>query len=252
MAYHQGKFVWFEIMSTDVERAKAFYTELLNWKAEPMTMGDFEYILLKNGETGIGGILPTMQENMPSHWLSYVAVDDVDAKAKAVEEAGGKLVMPANDIPGVGRMALVQDPQGGHFHLFKPADDEGEDPAGRPGDFHWNELWTSDDTAALAFYEGVFGYSHDTMKMGEAGDYYILMAGEKSAGGMMKSPEASVPVTWLPYVHVADVDATTERAHSMGAEVKKPPSDIPGVGRFSIVADPTGGVLGYITPADQG
>lgn len=252
MAYLHGKFVWFELMTNDVEKAKAFYSELLGWKIEGVDMGGFTYHMVKNGERGVGGMMALQEKDkMPSSWMSYVSVPDVDAYAKKVTDADGKVLVPAQDIPKVGRFSVVVDPQGAAFSLFKSASDngDGDDKPAGTGDFCWNELWTSDDKAAVKFYKDTFGYTLDEMDMGPMGTYYMLKTGETARGGMMKSPVPGVPPNWLPYIGVTDVDGTVDRAKRLGAQITAPPADIPNMGRFAVLTDPTGASIALFQPA---
>jgi uncharacterized protein len=252
MAYLHGKFVWFELMTNDVEKAKAFYSELFGWKIDGVDMGTFTYHMAKNGENGVGGLMALQEKDkMPSSWMAYVSVPDVDAFAKKVTAAGGKIIVAPQDIPKVGRFSVVVDPQGAAFSLFKSADGDGADRQPGPGDFCWNELWTSDAKAAVKFYTETFGYTVGEMDMGPMGMYYLLKTGDAMRGGLMKSPVPGVPPNWLPYVGVADADGTVERAKKLGAQVTAPPSDIPDVGRFAILTDPTGATIAVLQPAPQ-
>jgi len=109
-----GKFCWNELMTTDVKGAKAFYGELLGWKMQDVNLTGIDYTLLKLGDTEIGGImaLPPQAAGTPPVWGAYVTVDDVDATLVRVEKLRGKVLMPPQDIPDVGRFAVIQDPQG--------------------------------------------------------------------------------------------------------------------------------------------
>jgi len=249
MEYNPGRFVWFELLTPEVDRAKAFYAEALNWKIEPMdSIPGMHYDLIKVGDAGIGGIMKPPMAGIPSHWLSYVSVEDVGATARKVADAGGKALADAMDIPSVGRIQPVQDPQGGVLALFRAAD--GDPPAVEgTGSFAWNELWTSDDGAALAFYEKVFGYTHEGW--GPDGAYKILKSADQPRGGLMKSPVEGVPTMWLPYVTVDSADDTVARVKRLGGEVHKDPEDMPEVGRIAILKDPVGAVLGLLQPAKR-
>jgi len=252
MAYLHGKFVWFELMTNDVEKAKAFYSELFGWKIEGVDMGGFTYHMAKNGENGVGGLMALQEKDkMPSSWMAYLSVPDVDAFAKKVTAAGGNVVVAPQDIHKVGRFAVVVDPQGAAFSLFKSAESDGADRTLGSGDFIWNELWTSDPKAAVKFYTETFGYSVSEMDMGPMGTYYLLKTGETNRGGLMKSPVPGVPPNWLPYIGVSDADATVDRAKRMGANVTAQPSDIPNVGRFAILTDPTGASIAVLQPSPQ-
>lgn len=246
MSHLPGTFVWFELVTKDVAKAKAFYGEVLGWKVEAVSMGSFEYEMIKAGEVTIGGYAP--QTPGAPRWTSYVSVEDVDAAAKRVVAKGGKILDAAADVPGVGRMARVADAQGAEFNLFRSADGD-VDPGQGDGRFFWNELWTSDAASALAFYADVVGYSHKAMDMGPMGTYHVLEHGGAPRGGLMKSPDAMVPPMWLPYVAVADADAAAKRAARLGGKVVAEPSDIPGIGRFAILTDPTGATFAVIKPA---
>lgn len=247
MSYDYGKFVWFELLTQDKEKAAAFYPESLPWKITPTPMQDgSSYSMISVGEAGVGGLL-TPQVDMPTHWVSYVSVEDVAETAAKVEAAGGTLHMEAFDVPGVGRIQPASDPHGGGFCLFKAESGDPPEVKG-PGAFHWNELWTQDPSASLAFYESVLGYTHDEMEMPN-GTYYVFMDGEQPRGGMLKAPSSDVPTMWLQYVEVDDCDATLERAKGNGATIVADPVDAEGVGRFGILRDPLGGMIGVIKPA---
>ena len=116
-AFRQGAFSWCELLTTDVEAARKFYSELFGWNIEPVTDAlhqDMQYNLVKVDGTEIGGIMavPPQAEGMPPSWGTYVTVDDVDAAAAKVRELGGDIVVPLTDIPEVGRFCVIKDPQG--------------------------------------------------------------------------------------------------------------------------------------------
>lgn len=109
-----GAFSWFELMTSDVDSAKNFYSNLFGWNTEDMSMGDMNYTVVKIGDEGLGGIMhtPPQAEGVPPNWGVYVTVDDVDATSRKAEELGGKILVPPTDIPTVGRFCVLQDPQG--------------------------------------------------------------------------------------------------------------------------------------------
>ena len=135
--------------------------------------------------------------------------------------------------------------------LWRSSDGDRDDAPRTPaGDWCWNELSTPDAMAALAFYEKVFGYTHDEMDMGEMGMYYVLKGPDGvPRGGVMKAPEAGMPAAWTPYVEVEDTDKTAARAAPLGGKLLLEPHDIPHVGRIAIVADPLGIPIGFIQSA---
>jgi predicted enzyme related to lactoylglutathione lyase len=246
MAYLHGKFVWFEHVSNDIQKSRTFYAELFGWKSDGVPMGEMTYHMIQNGGQGIGGFRAAMS-GMPGHWISYLSVADVDAAVKSAQAAGAKLLMPPTDLASVGRAATIADPTGAALSLWKGA--QGDPPDAQsvpPGAWYWNECWTPDAKAALAFYEKIFGFTHDAMDMGPQGTYYVLKKEGIARGGLMQSTLPNAPPAWLPYVSVSDCDATAKRAAVMGAKSLVPPTDIPDVGRFTVFMDPAGAVLGAI------
>ncbi len=252
MNHLPGKFVWFEHVSGDTAKARAFYETLCGWSTQAMPMPDRPYQIIMNAGTGIGGYRDA-ETGMPSHWISYLSVPDVDKSLAAASAAGARTLMPATDLGPVGRAAAIADPTGAGVCLWKGAQGDPPDTDKTPiGGWFWNELFTTDALAALAFYEKSFGYAHDTMDMGPQGNYYLLKdtTGQMRAGVMQQPPGLNLPSHWMPYIHVADCDAAVARARQIGArEILMPPTDIPNVGRFATLLDPTGAAISIITGA---
>jgi len=244
MAHIPGKFIWFEYNGSNAAAAKAFYSEVFAWKFDDVAMPD-PYTMIKAGDKAIGGI---GRAGGPSRWLPYLSVADVDAARRAVTAGGGKTLGEAFDIPTVGRMALVTDPHGAEVWLMRGQDSDEPDGQVPVGAFCWNELSTPDPVAAVAFYEKAFGFTHEAMDMGPAGTYRILQAGLQGRGGVTTGKGTA---SWLPYVMTDGADAAVDRAKRSRGSVEVPPTDIPGVGRFAILVDPTGARLGILQPAPQ-
>jgi predicted enzyme related to lactoylglutathione lyase len=249
-----GKFVWLEHESADARGAQAFYGEVLGWKVYTWggpTEPAYDMILAGDGpHSMIGGYGAPSHAGAPARFLAYVSVPDVDAAAKATRDAGGKVLAPPSDLPGAGRIARIADPQGAELCLFcKEGGDPEDPPATAPPPartFFWNELHTPDPDAALAFYEKVVGYARETMDMGPAGAYHILSrdgVGRAGVTSHMGGDVAGGAAHWLPYIAVDDPDATLARARAHGGQVLVGPHDIPGIGRFGVIEDPTGAVL---------
>lgn len=240
-----GKFVWFEQVSNDVARAGAFYGPLFGWNIEGVPIGDQTYHMIHNGGTPIGG-LRADEPGTPNHWISSMSVDNVDSSFERAIANGAKAFLPPTDFGGMGRGAGIADPTGARFYLWTSNTDDHPDLEKTPfGSWYWNELWTPDAKRALAFYESTFDYDHDTMSMGEQGDYFILKT-SKPRGGIFQSPDDKIPARWLPYVHVEDCDASAAKATELGATVFMPATDIPGVGRFAAMFDPQGAAIAII------
>ena len=253
MSYLPGKFVWFEHVSKDTAKAKAFYSALFGWKLNSMPMGEQSYDMIMLGDAGIGGFR-TAEPGMPSHWGSYLSVPDVDKSFAKATAAGAKSLMPPMNYGDVGRAAAIADPTGAALALWKGAQGDPADVEKTPaGGWMWNELHSSDAKAAVAFYEKAFGFSHDAMDMGPGGTYYVLKdaTGSRRAGVVQKSPNMPMPSNWLPYISVADCDASAAKASKLGAmSLAMPPTDIPNIGRFAVVIDPVGAAIAIMKPVE--
>ena len=179
----RGDFIWYELMTPDPEASKAFYDAVVGWTIGEAVAEYNGYRMIGRSDGKFaGGILP-LNEEMQQHgarptWLGYILVPDVDQTAASIESAGGKSLMPANDIPNVGRIAMVTDPQGAPFYIMKPLPPEVDPNAksdvfsvDQPQRIRWNELSTSDQDGAIAFYGDQFGWKQEgSMPMGEMGD----------------------------------------------------------------------------------
>ena len=250
--YTHGAFCWHELGTRDAATAKKFYGEIARWTTQDVPMGEMgTYTLLKLGDKDVAGLYEMQGpqfEGVPPHWMSYVWVDDVDATARKAESLGAKPMMPPMDVPNVGRIAVLQDPTGAHIALFKGSQHPGAVRPENPlGSFCWNELLTRDTKRATDFYTQLFNWTPDVQDMGQ-GPYTIWKQGDVMCGGMMAiAPEwGEVPPHWLGYIAVSDCEAAVKKTQDLGGSIKMPPMDVPNVGRFSIIQDPTGGVVSVI------
>ena len=243
-----GRVVWHDLMTTDAETSEKFFTELFGWQVKEMDMGPPAgvYRMLHAGGTGIGGIVPMEKPGLSSHWISYVSVEDVDAAVARATSMGGVAAVPAMDIPNVGRFAVVGDPGGAYISPFKSAQPypEETDAPPAPGTFCWEELLTHDLEMSVRFYGELFGWTTKTMPIGD-GEYTLFCRGSKDTGGCMKMPPEAgdAPAHWISYVAVEDVDASAAKVTELGGKIFVEPQDIPGIGRFSVAADPTGAMF---------
>ncbi len=246
ITYSPGKFVWRELFTTDVEAAKAFYGGLFGWTVEARPMGDaFIYHVWKNGDAEIGGMmaiadLPGGGGGMPPAWACYVSVEDVDKAAAIAVAHGGQLLGDCHDIPHVGRFAVLADPFGAVFNLFKRSAGDGPEAEPQLHDFCWENLVTPDADASIAFYEQVLPWGHETMPDGET-KLFNRNAGTCQLASIGPSPDGKSS-HWGTFVAVADVDASLKKAQDLGAQVLLPKTDI-SVGAFAILQDPLGAVI---------
>lgn len=256
---NKHRFVWHELATPDPEASKKFYGEVFRWTFDGGKDGD-GYIHIAVGDEMIGGLRqPGADEQVPPSWLAYIGVDDVAATEKGIIAAGGKVHMPTTTMEGSGTFAVVADPAGAVFAVWKsarPGEDVEKPGFPAPFTFCWDELMTTDPAASGAFYEKVFGWTQRPVDMGGGMIYTLLdRPGFKtpkgdpgSAGGMMKSPPDMPFSAWLAYVGVDDCDRVTEHAKRLGATVMMPPTDIPDVGRFAALMDPQQAAISILQP----
>ncbi|HWJ69993.1 MAG TPA: VOC family protein [Sphingobium sp.] len=245
MANRQGEFIWYELMTTDVDAARAFYEPVVGWKIGATSgMPGMDYRMIDAPDASVGGMMAidaemAAQGGKPG-WLGYIGVDDVDATVAAIRAQGGHVYVPPSDIPDVGRFAMVSDPQGAPFYVMRGAVD-GTSTAFSPdamGHCSWNELTTSDQAAADAFYAAIFGWeTRETMPMGPAGDYRFLNVGDLRIGASMQ--QAGRP-RWQPYFTVSSIGAAVDAVKAHGGTVDHGPHEVPGGSHVIIGTDPQG------------
>lgn len=250
-------FCWNEVGVADAARAKDFYGRLFGWTVEDQPAGEQGvYGMIRLEGRDVGGLYQLsaqmLGQGVPPHWLAYIRVADADAAAGKVPGLGGKVVMGPFDVMTSGRMAVIQDPTGGTFALWQPREHPGAAVMGEPGSPCWYELITTDKHEAGAFYAGLFGWQLESF-LG-AMDYTLFKNGEQSVGGMMQRTEdmGEVPSHWLIYFAVDDCDGSVRQAVEIGGCAVAGPMEIPGVGRFALLADPDGAMFAVITLAPPG
>ena len=253
MAAKQAGFVWYDVMTSDTKAAELFYKDVMGWEAKDSGMADRSYTLLFAGSAMVGGLMPIPDAARASGarpaWMGYIGVDDVDAYAKKAEAAGGAVHRPPEDIPGVGRFALVADPYGAGFILFKG---DGPPPAatapGTAGHIGWHELQAGDLDGAFAFYSGLFAWTKvESIDMGPMGLYQTFATGGAPVGGMMqKAPEAPMPF-WLYYFNVETMDAAAARVFQSGGKVLMGPHQVPTGQWIAQCLDPQGALFAILS-----
>jgi predicted enzyme related to lactoylglutathione lyase len=250
-----GTFCWVELGTNDAKGAREFYTDLIGWTSKDVAMpeGMGSYMLLQLEGKDVAGMYTLTEEQtrqgVPPHWLSYVSVASADETASRVRGLGGAVLAEPFDVPGVGRMAILQDPAGAAFALFQPGAHGGAVPMdNRPGTFSWNELATTNPDEARRFYESLFGWTSEVQEGGAMGSYTTFRNAGRMAAGMMKigADWGPVPPHWMVYFAVRNCDASVDKASRRGAEVRVPPSDIPDVGRFAVLTDPQGAAFSVV------
>lgn len=245
-------FVWYELMTSDLPAATRFYTHVLGWQTQDAGM-PFPYTLASAGGQSFAGLMTlpadAAQAGARPGWTGYVAVADCDAFVARAQAAGATLCHPAQDIPGVGRFATLQDPQGAVFVAFR--DHGSTPPAVSPpataGTVGWHELITGDSQAALAWYGQLLGWTPtESVDMGPAGQYRMFATGGHSAGGMMDRPPEVPASMWLYYFNVEALDPALARLKEAGGTVCLEPMEVPGGAWVANAIDPQGAMFALV------
>ena len=247
-----GRPVWYELMTTDMKAAEAFYKTVIGWQSAPFEGAGKPYTQFNRGssaDTSVAGLMTKPAEvKAPPFWAMYLAVPQLEEAVSKIKRLGGKTHTEVMEIPNVGRLQMLMDPQGAAFYIIEPSVEERR-PEGPPqvGDASWHELMTTDIPAAMTFYQEVFGWKPtDAMDMGEMGIYQIFNRPHGRIGGMMQKPPAmaNVPPNWQIYFRVPDVDAAAERIKANGGKILNGPMDVPDGDRVVNAMDPQGAAFG--------
>ena len=240
-----GRLLWYELLTTDMRAAESFYKAVVGWTATPFDGGAGPYDMWTRSDgVSVGGVMPIPQGmNAPPHWVMYVGVPNLEDAVAKIERLGGTSLSPVIEVPEVGRLRTMFDPQGAMFSIYEPASPP-ERPEGTPhvGDASWHELYTTDAPAAMTFYSDVFGWRPtESFDMGPMGTYHMFGRTFPLGGMMTKPPSmAQVPTHWGIYFRVPDVHAAAERIKANGGQVANGPMEVPGGDWIVQGVDPQG------------
>ena len=244
----RSSFVWYELMTSDLDGALAFYKDVVGWELKDSGMPGMRYFMFGKDGKDVGGI-SSMGPDTPTKWMGHLFTTDVDAATAAVVAAGGHVSRQPTDIPGVGRFSAVSDPQGAPYFLFQPNPTERQPAQLGPtdiGSVSWRELVTTDWEKAWEFYSTHYGWTKQTaIEMGPMGTYQTFMLDDLAGGGMMNLFPAAdgtpPPPEWNFYFTVDAIHAAATRVTHAGGTVLQPPMQVPGGSWVMRGADPQGG-----------
>lgn len=246
-----GAVSWYELMTTDVDGAVDFYTQLFGWTTtEQILANGSRYIMLSVDGVYFGGMMttPPQAEGAPPYWGMYVTVEDMESTVQQAQKSGATVIVPPTMSEGHW-FSVLQDPQGAVFSVTAydeiPEVSKTLELFAQHGAISWFELMTSDLDAAVAFYTELFGWTTDTMIMENGDPYITIKVADIPVGGMSKLPSQpeNIPPNWGFYVTVDDVDASAQQAQELGGKLVLPPMDVPEVGRFCVIQDPQGAYI---------
>jgi predicted enzyme related to lactoylglutathione lyase len=242
-------------MTRDDQAAAAFYHQVVGWQTADAGIPGMRYTLLSAGGVVIAGLMTLPQAACDAAagpgWIGYIGATDVNVMGGRLQQAGGTLQRPAEDIPGVGRFAVVADQHGASFDLFRSneAEQAPQPPVGIPGTVGWHGLLAGDLGSAWAFYSGLFGWTKDlAMDLGAMGSCQLFATGGEAIGAMMSMPPKVPKPSWLYHFNVEAIDAALARVTAAGVQVLSGPTEVPGPTWTLQCPDPQGAAFALVAP----
>ena len=246
----EGRFLWYELKTTDPESAKSFYSSVLSWGFQDGSIPNMNYTLFRAGDTPVAGLTElsdrAKEAGVTPHWLGYVACPLVAGTVNEAKQFGGYEHVPPTLIPGIGRFAVVTDPQHAEFGLLTRFGQPAYEPAGQDtkGQVGWHELLAADWPSAFEFYSALFKWQKaGTVDIGALGTYQLFAAGERVLGGMFNKPPPVPRPFWLYYFNVGAIDAASKRVTADGGRIINGPMQVPGGKWIVQCTDPQGAMF---------
>jgi predicted enzyme related to lactoylglutathione lyase len=243
-SYAPGTFSWAELVTSDADAAKAFYTSVFAWeyRDNPIPGGSVYSTALRDGKD----VAALFASDQPPHWNCYVTVESVDAATARAGELGATVAAEPFDVMDVGRMAVILDNVGAGLCLWEAKSHIGASLINTPGAMCWNDLLTPDPSASATFYGDLFGWT--TEELPDGGGYRVIKNGERDNGGIMAiDPRmGSVPPNWIPYFGHEDVERLLGDVAGLGGQVRSGPSKM-WQGKIAVVSDPQGATFAVWT-----
>jgi predicted enzyme related to lactoylglutathione lyase len=241
-------FIWYELVTGDVEKAADFYRKVVGWQIKDSGMPGMKYMMFGKDGKDVGGMMTWAGAGMPDlppEWMGHIYTAKLNEELKAVTADGGMVVRPAQEIPGVGRFAVVLDPQKVKYLLFEPNTQEAPPRLDQMavGNVGWHELLTDDQAKAFDYYAKHYGWQKDRVHdMGAMGTYQTFRIDKPLyTGGMMnrKGPgmPEGIPPHWQFYFIVDDIEAAQDRVIEAGGTIVLPPMEVPGGSRILQATD---------------
>lgn len=257
----QGRFLWYELMTSDSIAAQRFYPAVFGWGTEtfPEPIGAEPYVCFTTNGRQMSGIVVITPEQrargVRPHWLSYIGADDVDATTTMAQSLGATILVEPTDIPTVGRIAVLTDPQGADFGLYRPTSEpDRPDAEARIGEIGWHELMTTDFHAAFDFYRALFGWELGSdMDVGGGMLYRLYRRNGRDLGGMFNRMPGmeQIPPNFGLYVRVDDVNDAVEMVKLNGGQIANGPMEVPGGTWIANCIDPQGVVISVMGERKQ-
>lgn len=248
MADHPARFAWYELLTTDVAAASAFYGKVVGWGAQDASTSELAYTVVTANDVAVGGLMELPEEGRrlgaTPRWLGYLAVDGIDATASQIARRGGAVLLPPTDS-NIGRVSVVADPQKATFALvdgltYGRQKSGGLEESGHVG---WHELLAQDRNKVFDFYGELFGWQKDSTEADPTDFYHLFASSGQTIGGMLtKLPSVPQPC-WLYYFNVDDINAAAERVNGSGGRMLQGPIELSDGCWIARCVDPQGALF---------
>ena len=246
-----GKVIWHDLITDTPEQTRAFYSGLLGWTFQELPLETANYTLIYHRGRAIGGMVDQNQLRTDadiSQWVVVISVEDVERATAAAVASGGEVITAPTSLGERGDIAVVADSDGAAVALLQTRDGDPDESGMKAdtGDFLWDELWSVDPPASLAFYSDVIGYRPERRRVGGAGtqmDYYLLTSHGQPRAGLRQRPRPDIATTWVSYLRVTDsdqLDSLLSKVENLGGRILIPATDRPSGGRVALIAGPSG------------
>ena len=242
----EGKFVWFDLFTNDLQATRQFYEALFGWSFHETPFGEEQVLTIMREGVPIANAVSADRvkiKDRPSRWLSYMSVPDVDQAVGLIEQNQGSVYMPPKELPDRGRVAVVMDPEGALFAILTTSEGDPPDHLFGMNDFFGSELWAQNRETAIKFYQSLVGYDVELVNVGDEQDYHLLVKNNQLRAGVIQIPWSDVKPNWLPYIAVEDVAVMAARVESLGGHLLVEPDPEIREGNVAIIADPSGAVF---------
>ena len=242
----RGRFVWYDLMTTDPAGAQAFYGKVAGWGLQALPDPSMPYTMFTRGEVPIGGSMQLPDEAVkmgaPPHWIAYIGTPDVDRTVEQAVSMGARTYVKPTDIPNIGRFAVLADAQGATIAFYSSSNEQPPEHPPEIGDISWHELVAADAAAAAEFYGALTGWEKaGEQDMGPMGLYRMFGRQGHVLGGMFDKPaDMPAPPHWLLYVRVGDINAGAAAVTANGGQVLNGPMEVPGGDWIVQCLDPQG------------
>jgi predicted enzyme related to lactoylglutathione lyase len=249
MVDYHGRFAWYELITTDVAAAQAFYAKVVGWGVQDASSLGLPYTFFTAGTASVSGLMELPEDGRKMgatpRWMGYVSVKDVDATTDRLKRLGGAVYVPPTNS-NIGRISVVADPQTATLALVTGLKTGQRQPfakLGRIGRVGWHELHAADLQKAFTFYRELFDWQRADADPDPKDRYQLFSTGGQTLGGMItKLPMDPVPY-WLFYIEVDDIDAAMERVKTAGGQAFEGPLEMPGGSWIARCKDPQGGAF---------